>query len=450
MFRKDESLNRLAEEGNVAQFVSFLPEHGRPVQAFCRVAGKGANHRFRTNGEAITELLSQSADGSINVRSFTPESPQSRDFFYGLSKADKTETLVNKLAAEGLHVIVNETVDIHDGGVSGVVQGDVIEFAPDDTPRCVEKSGAASLPLSMGLELLRRVYGFRASIPNVGLGRVEFSIHPKRRGWKQTQTLLWELQDVTAPPSVMAIRWPNRFSRHIGDKLYGLLVGDVLGLPVPFTNAICRRVKPFSFGRPTGLDEVWTRTCPVEQEPGRFTTAKGWRDPFRIMSVEDPEGDEIASVLCQAAVQAKWSGAALMDREGTTVIEGVLGEGDAFMLGERSPEMLPARIKEDVWNLFERARALLGAVRFEWVHDGRQAWIVQLHVGRTDTCSDMLVPGRPKHWHEFDVKLGLEALRSVLSELRSDAGIDLVGEVGLTSHFADVLRKVGRPARITR
>ena len=362
----------------------------------------------------------------------------------------EAEALVHKLAAEHMHVIVNETVDVRDGGVSGVVQGDVIEFAPDDTPRCVEKSGAASLPLGIGLDLLERVYGFRPSVPNVGAGRIEFSIHPKRRGWNQTQTLLWELEEATVVPSVVAIRWPNRFSRHIGDKLFGLLIGDVLGLPIPKTLAICRRVKPFSFGRSTGLDEVWTRTCPVEQEPGRFTTAKGWRDPFQIMTVEDPSGDELASVLCQAAVEARWSGATLTDKDGGAVIEGVRGEGDEFMLGARSPEPLPREIEVEVQRLFHSASDRLGDVRFEWVHDGRQAWIVQLHVGRAMSEDDILVPGSPDHWHEFEASRGLEALRSLLVELRSGTGVNLLGEVGLTSHFADLLRKAGKPARITR
>lgn len=449
-FRKDESLNRLAEDGNVAQFVSFSPVDGRPTQAFCRIVGHAANHRFPTPRAAISELLARSADGSINVRSFAPESPQSRDFHYGISIADEAQSLVERLATNGLHVIVNETVDVRDGGVSGVVQGEVIEFAPDDTPRCVEKSGAASLPLGIGLDLLERVYGFRPSIPNVGSGRVEFSIHPKRRGWKRSQTLLWELEDATAAPSAAAIRWPNRFSRHIGDKLFGLLISDVIGLRVPQTYAICRRVKPFAFGRSTGLDEVWTRTCPIEQEPGRFTTAKGWHDPFRIMTTEDPKGDAIASVLCQSAVEARWSGAALTDRNGVAVIEGVRGEGDEFMLGARSPEELPREIKKEVQRLFDSASNRLGDIRFEWVHDGRRAWIVQLHVGRVLTGSDMLVPGRPDHWQGFEVSRGLEALRAILVDLPRGTGIDLVGEVGLTSHVADLLRKAGRPARITR
>ncbi|HEX4041653.1 MAG TPA: hypothetical protein VHY10_08130 [Xanthobacteraceae bacterium] len=160
-FRKDRSLDELARVGNVAQFVSFAPEVGRAVQQFSRIAGFDPNHAFPTNREAIASLLAASADGTVNLRSFTPGSPRSRDFHYGIANIDEAQAIADKLSSDGLYVIANETVDIADGGVSGVVQGGVIEFAPDDTPRCVEKEGAASLPLEWGLSILRRVYGFQ-------------------------------------------------------------------------------------------------------------------------------------------------------------------------------------------------------------------------------------------------------------------------------------------------
>ena len=71
------------------------------------------------------------------------------------------------MSAEGLFVIANETVDVSDGGVSGVIQGGVAEFAPDDTPRCVEKAGTASLPMDWALALIETVYlsGLKRSTP---------------------------------------------------------------------------------------------------------------------------------------------------------------------------------------------------------------------------------------------------------------------------------------------
>ena len=51
-----------------------------------------------------------------------------------------------RLAGEGYLTIVNETIDIHDGGISGVALAGIVEFAPDDTPRAVEQPGVAALP----------------------------------------------------------------------------------------------------------------------------------------------------------------------------------------------------------------------------------------------------------------------------------------------------------------
>ena len=199
-FRKDRSLDELARVGNVAQFVSFAPRHGRAVQQFSRVAGFAPNHVFPTNRTAIASLLSASPDGTINLRSFTPDSPRSRDFQYGIASVDEALATAERFSSNGLFVIANETVDVSDGGVSGVVQGGVIEFAPDDTPRCVEKEGTVSLPISWGLSILQRVYGFAPDIVDAGRGRLEFSIHPKPRGWKNTRTLMWEYEASDSAP----------------------------------------------------------------------------------------------------------------------------------------------------------------------------------------------------------------------------------------------------------
>src|SRR2546421_11038578 len=163
-FRKDESLDRLAELINVAQFVSFLP---RPSlkQEFARVLGYEPNHKFSGVREAVSELLARSPEQSVNVRSFAPDDTQSHEFLYGLNDVEAVVGSLVRISDSGLHVIVNETVDVRDGGVSGVVQSGTIEFSPDDTPRCVEKPGIASMPEAWGKALLSRVYGFAIDFP---------------------------------------------------------------------------------------------------------------------------------------------------------------------------------------------------------------------------------------------------------------------------------------------
>lgn len=448
--RKDESLDALAEKGNVAQFVSFVPEQGSPRQSHLRILGHVPNQSFDDIRSAICALLANSPDGTVNVRSYTPDSPRSREFLYALGSVDEAVSAVERLSAEGLYTIVNETVDVADGGVSGVVQAGVIEFAPDDTPRCVEKPGTASLPLELGAKLLETVYGFA---PDLGgaTGRVEFSIHPKPRGWRGTHTLLWEQEDMGQEEKAMArLEWPNRFSRHIGDKLYGLLMAHLAGGQVPRTFALSRRVAPFLFGAATGSQENWIRTCPTEQQPGLFTTHRGWLDPYKLLAGEDPDGTAIASVLSQSGVVAHYAGASLVDANGNVVVEGVAGLGDAFMLGTHLPEKLPAEIIADVERAHCAMSQTFGPVRTEWVHDGQSVWIVQLHRGATTSTAHVLVPGERDKWVGFQASQGLEALRALLSSMDHDAGVEIVGEIGITSHMADVVRKSAVPTRVVR
>jgi len=443
---KDQSLDRLADVGNVAQFVSFAPDGLR--QRYCRMAKRAPNSVFESPAEALTTLLETSADNSINLRTYSPESPRSRHFHYGLTSVEAALDAANSAAAEGLYVIANETVDVHDGGVSGVFQGDVVEFSPDDTPRCVEKPGVVAASREWGMKLLEIVYGFRPEALDTRSTRLEFSIHPKPRGWRGTHTLFWEYEEQVSPPETPSLRWPNRFSRVVGDKAFGLIVAHLAGLPVPRTTVVGRRIAPFTFGQSTGSHEVWTRTCPSEQEPGLFTTVKGWTDPFKLFALEDPAAERLSSVLCQAAVRSAYSGAAITAADGRLAIEGRAGRGDLLMLGKARPGPLPERVVRDVEDANEVLARRLGPVRFEWVHDGERTWIVQLHVGATRGSGPTLVPGHAEEWVDFDVALGLEALRDFLRELPAGAGANLVGHVGLTSHVADLVRKAGRPSRI--
>lgn len=445
---KDSALDRLAALGNVAQFVAWRPAgDGALTQSFARIKGYSPNQLFADIPAAIAALLRASDAQAVNIRSYLPHDPQSREFVYGLTSAAVVVAHLTRLAAQGLYLIVNEMIDIADGGVSGVVQGDLIEFAPDDTPRAVERPGIAAFPRDFGLDLLETVYGVRPLIPGNRADRVEFSVHPSPRGWHGTNTLLWEIEQDVPAAACARPRWPNNFSRHLGDKTFGLLMAAANGAAVPRTLVIGRRVAPFSFGRDTGSGEIWVRTSPREPQPGLYTTVKGWRDPFALLAAEDPD-KEIVAVLTQAGVRALWSGAAIVGGDDRLIVEGTAGEGDAFMLGERPPEPIPADIHAAVIVAHGALSERLGPVRIEWVHDGQEVWVVQLHVGVTMSVGTTIVAGTSADWRWFDVADGLPALRAFLDQLPATSGIALRGEVGLTSHIADVLRKFGRPARL--
>lgn len=443
---KDDILDRIARRSNVAQFVSFGPDL---AQRHAWIRGYQPGHRFGSLEDAVAAILAASPEGTVNVRSWEPENPKSRSFLYARRDPGEILGAVRKLAGEGLYTILNETVDVLDGGVSGVAFGEALEFAPGDTPRCVEAPEAAGLPRDLGLKVLETVYGFRPSLPAKTHQRVEFSLHPVRRGFGREHTILWEVEEPGPPPSAPRITWPNRFSRHLGDKTFGLLMADVLGMSVPRTYVIPRGLAPFSFGTPTGTAETWIRTCPREQVPGRFTTRHGWTDPFRLLNEEDPEGDLIASILSQDGVDARFSGALVADADGEPLIEGVSGFGDEFMLGRRGPEELPPEVGGSLRDLYRRAAGRLGPVRFEWAHDGARAWIVQLHRGASAGSGRVIFDAPASRFHVLETSRGIDALRELIAQVEGQGeGIVLVGHVGVTSHFGDLLRRARVPSRI--
>jgi hypothetical protein len=169
-----------------------------------------------------------------------------------------------------------------------------------------------------------------------------------------------------------------------------------------------------------------------------------------LLQNEDPTGEELVSVLAQDGVLALYSGAAAATAsENGVVVEGVRGRGEDFMLGRAGPEPLPAEVAMAVRQLAQEAAKLLGAVKVEWVHDGKSPWVVQLHRGPFHSRGQTIYPGTPKREHSFAVERGLEPLRTLAERLRgTEDGIVLVGRVGLTSHFGDILRRARVPSRI--
>jgi hypothetical protein len=335
--------------------------------------------------------------------------------------------------------------------------GDLMEFAPDNTPKCVETAhGFCALPKALGTNLLKSVYGFGPDLDAYAQNiRVEFSIHPLKRGIHGRHTIIWETETLPrkALPKAPVIHWPNPFSRFLGDKVFGLLMAHHLGLPVPKTTVISMRVAPFTFGIPTKSNEIWMRACPSKRVPGKYPTYPGWQDPFELVSKWNQKRNEndapIVSVISQAAVTPVWSGGLTPVKDKSPVIEGVKGRGDGFMVGEKAPQNLPEEITAQVMQVYQDAFKQLGPVELEWVFDGSKVWVVQLHVGGTIADSTLIVPGDPKQWVSFPVQKGLDALRTLIAQTKgNNTGIELVGKVGLTSHFGHELLAAKVPARI--
>lgn len=442
---KDEQLDQLAALGNVAQFISFSPgKH----QRFSRIAGEPANKRYRTASSAICALLESSSERRINIRSFTPEKRQGNEFVYGLDRAEDALSAIDRLSLSGMYVIANETIDVNDGGVSGVAQGGLFEFAPGATPRIVETGAVTTLDTEHAKKVLHKVYNACPTLPTEESLRVEFSIHPLKRGVRKDHTILWEAEESSAGALHAELRWPNLFSELIGDKTFGLLVADSFGFRVPHTTVLCRKIPPFSFGTSTGEDLLWMRTAPRQAEPGLFPTVRGWTDPFKLME-DNVQPEKLASVLVQQEVKAQFSGAMITSKNGGAIIEGVKGFGDDFMLGKSGPAKLPSAVHSLAEELHSDLRKQLGRVRIEWAYDGEKIWVIQLQQITIESSGKTIVAGTSDREITFEASKGLDALRALIqSEGDRSFSICLVGNIGMTSHFADVLRRHKIPSRI--
>jgi len=444
--KKDEILNSLSERGNVAQFISFVPGETRYEQTFCRIRGAEPNYSFPCVEEGVERLLKNVS--SVNIRRFTPDDPKGTSLIFDLGSVSEVMRCLDEAFEKGYHVIVNESISIHDGGVSGVVFGGVIEFSPGDTPKCVDKPGACRLPVGMGVMLLEEVYKFPIRLnPRPG-ERIEFSLHPKKVGYAHDHIIFWELEVFDSfSPVNSEILWPNNFSRFLGDKVFGLLVAQAIGLRVPKTTVIPRNVAVFVFGKKTGETEKWIRTCPEVPHPGYYSTFFGWKDPFEM--IKEEEDVPIKSIICQESVKSVWSGAVVRG-----FVQGVAGAGDEFMMGKQA-EDIPEEVVSAVKKVYEKAEQVLCGVKMEWVFDGAEVWCVQLHRefgAQSDGVTivegaegveyvDFFIP------EEGSTKDKLTRLHSLIKS--KPGGINVVGNVGVCSHYGDILRKAGIPSKIS-
>jgi hypothetical protein len=445
---KDEVLDRISETANIAQFVSFDP---RLNQRYARIRGCAPNQRFDSIESALTALFVASTNGLVNIRSFRPGGLQRSKFVTRLKSVAQAANWLAILSSKGLYTIANESIEMGADAVGGVALNNIIEFAPGETPRCVEGPATAYLARSSGLKLLSIVFGFDVRLDYPPELRVEFTVHPLRHGFRGEHVIVWELDEMDQIEYPTRPSWPNKFSRAIGDKCFGLLVAWLSGLPVPKTHAVTRTFPPFSFGEATGTGETWLRTSPAEQLPGAFPTTRGWQDPFRLMEGLRRQRNSVVSILAQEGVDAAFAGAVVTARDGTPIIEGVRGYGQQFMLGETGPEKLPPEVLRAVSRLFYSAAEIFGTARLEWAFEAAsaRAWILQLHREMSGSQGVVIVPGTVSRYKRFSVKKSIASLRRLVEATRgTDHGIVLVGRVGVTSHLADLLRKARIPSYI--
>lgn len=471
---KDAVNHSLTQRGvNVASFISFGPD-GK--QRFACVRGISPDTNFSDYKHAVEAMYATDYIELVNIRTFLPDKPDGNPFLpgakHGFSDPAVAAEAIADHVKQGYHVIVNENIDPSDGGFSGVAMGDSVEFAACDIPRCVDKEEdvpCAALSRSLTRRLVREVYGFNLVFPFPSTWRVEFSVHPGPSGYFGEKLTIWQAEEMPvgalqpAPPPV----WPNRYSIYLSDKAFGLLMADLHDFPVPYTKVFGRVIPPFSFGTEVHSGEGdWIRTCPRQQEPGLYTTKRGYMDPFALMEREDPpeksedeENEEdprkrkIAAIIVQQGIKPGYSGAAITGHDGKAIIEGKAGRGDVFMTGCAPSQDLPRDVASAITSLWFELSKTFGTVRFEWVFDNyrKQPWIIQLHGGKSESVGDIIYPGEAITWHDFKVPGDLEKLRALSKQAQKEnAGIRLLGNIGITSHPADILRRDKVPSRLCR
>lgn len=459
---KDALMAELTSRGvNIAQFVSFGP---KGEQRFCRIKGVSPDFIFPDYQAAVEAFYRTDNVDNVNIRTFLPDKPDGNPFFrgqqFGFKDPATAAEAIKSLTEKGYYVIVNENIDPSDGGFSGVAMGDVVEFAACDIPRCVEKKEkipCAALSRDLTRRLVRKVYDFNLVFPFPSTWRIEFSVHPGPVGYFGEKMIVWQAEEVSVAEikTAPAPFWPNRYSSFMGDKAFGLLMADLHDFPVPRTKVFGRVIPPFSFGAEVHSGEgVWIRTCPREQEPGLYTTKRGYADPYALMHNEDPTGIHISAMIIQQGIKPGFSGAAITNTKNEVVIEGKAGRGDSFMTGTASPAKdLPEDVRSAITALWFELTRVFGTVRFEWVFDNqrKQPWILQLHSGASVSTGEEIYPGQASQWLDFKVPGELSELRALVKRAESEkAGIRLVGNIGITSHPADILRRHKIPSRLCR
>lgn len=417
--------------------------------------------------DLIKDLLKNSLDNSVNIRTYTDDmKSKGNPFVYGLRDLESILRGIIDLREQGYNLILNETIDVNDGGVSGVLLNGVAEFAPFSTPRSVENDAVCRLPSLVAVKMLSDVYSLEGrtlediekleSMSREGK-RIEFSIHPNEVGY-----LVWDIEDMESNKKLdlrllnQCIMVPknNKFSEMLGGKTFNLLLLNSMSIDIPKTTVVSKFLPPFTFGN-KGNRNVWTRTSPKYKLPGKYITEKGYISPSELLSEENP------TVLYQREIDVLYSGSALYKGENAPlVVEGVRGFGTKFMVGNVPPEKLPFevmdKVRETVKSLkstFDKHGICNPTFTVEWGYSKyEEVEIFQLNFTEDTGRGHMIV--RPsssvKNYKEYHTSEGLDNFRDFLQSISEYEGVKLIGNVGITSHFCDILREEKIPSFLVR
>jgi hypothetical protein len=453
---RDTRVAQLRNNHNVAQFISFNDDLTARICVLRKASSSTSNPEM-----LLSALFEGALNQRVNVRIFKPATSTGAALFINVNSVEGVIAILTAQRAIGGYSIVSETIDVDDGGVAGVLYGDVVEFTQGSTPKFVDQQRSGIFPQmrrEAAERMLRTVYGSDVNFSRFAPDeRVEFSTHPGDCGTQPGKFLIWDCYQVTPQKQVIPrLIWPNSFSEWMGDKCFGLLAAWSSGFLVPkvvaFLHPLLSRDDDGSnprwtppngllFGDETDSAGTWTRTCPIRPVPGRYPTYNFRSDPLELMLRIDPEGEVIRSCLVQQDVGAEYSGAAQMWHDGVR-IEGVKGQGARLMKGTQSPQQLPTFVEQSIQKLSEDIKSVYGLCRFEWAWQNHRAWLLQINQIQGQSQSMTALGTIRQGYLKFDPDLGLAELDRIISLAKlQDRDVLVTKQVGLTSHVCELLNQ---------
>lgn len=442
---KDKVLKELSKDWNVANFVSVSPKGGTRYSTLKKT-------RLRP---MIESLLKVSGTGKVNVRSFcVNEDNIKTEFVMDLETVDEVMQQVVRNQNKGLYSIINENIDPCDGGVSGIVHGNLVEFLTNGTPRHVEKgSKAITLNKEQGLKILETYYEvdlFNLKELNEK-ERVEFTITKDKR------LIIWEHKEITPTNNIInniSVNLESNFIKTTTEKVFGLLYLDSLNIKIPKTSMENSIGNIITFGKETSKENL-TENIVHRAAPSRFTPGdldnvkeKYNKDIKEHVKLFDNQMKEV-KFITQEEIKTKYVGAGIFQEDGEYTIEYSEGDGQAFMLGKVKPleqGSLDKKVKGQLNQVSLRLRGVTNQkLKIEFITDeSLKLYLVQLnfldsHInekGTENTGEGETLTFKTEGKTPSDLANELDLLKS---KGKNITHVTLIGDIGYTSHFCDVV-----------
>lgn len=275
---------------------------------------------------------------------------------------------------------------------------------------------------------------------------------------------------------VRAVHFLNEITdgRPVGGKARGLARLLAAGLPVPegFVAAPEATAEEVAAAyRRLGAPRVAVRSSAEEEDSerlsyaGQFETVLGVEGLEALLRAveacrasafsprvatyreEAGRGPHRMCVIVQRMLEPEYAGVAFAGPDGTLLVEGVAGLGDALVSGRAAPAALPSALRARVEGLARQAvERLGGALDLEWAVEHERLWLLQARPITAPLPAPL--PERFRLWTAANLQ---EAIPRPLTPLSEEAARDHIQEVFRISFgFAGLPERDGPMLRLVR